>query len=38
MRFPPLANLAYLVAVSGGTLVAGLAVFSRLEGRIAEEL
>jgi ABC-2 type transport system permease protein len=38
MRFPPLANLAYLLGVSFGTLAAGLAVFGRLEGRIAEEL
>lgn len=38
MRFPPLDHLAYLIAVSFGALLAGVAVFSRLEGKIAEEL
>jgi|SRR5918995_481924 ABC-2 type transport system permease protein len=38
LRFPPLDHLAYLIAVSFGALFAGMVVFSRLEGRIAEEL
>ncbi len=38
MRFPPLDHLAYLVVVSFASLLAGLAVFNRLEGKVAEEL
>jgi ABC-2 type transport system permease protein len=38
MRFPPLDHLAYLVGVSVASLLAGMALFSRLEGKIAEEL
>jgi lipopolysaccharide transport system permease protein len=38
MRFPPVDHLAYLVGVSVAVLLAGQWVFSRLEGRIAEEL
>jgi ABC-type polysaccharide/polyol phosphate export permease len=38
MRFPPLDHMAYLVGVSGGTLLLGLFVFGRLERRLAEEL
>jgi ABC-type polysaccharide/polyol phosphate export permease len=38
MRFPPLDHLAYLVLVSVASLLAGMAVFGRLEGKIAEEL
>lgn len=38
MRFPPLDHMAYLVGVSGGTLLLGLFVFGRLESRLAEEL
>jgi lipopolysaccharide transport system permease protein len=38
MRFPPLDHLAYLVGVSFGALLAGVAVFGRLEGKLAEEL
>ncbi|HKA84485.1 MAG TPA: ABC transporter permease [Acidimicrobiales bacterium] len=38
MRFPPLADIAYLVGVSGGVLFLGLFVFGRLDRRLAEEL
>lgn len=38
LRMPPVGELAYLVAVASATLVAGLWLFSRLEGRLAEEL
>jgi ABC-type polysaccharide/polyol phosphate export permease len=38
MRMPPIDHLAYLVVVSAAALLAGLAVFSRLEGKLAEEL
>ncbi len=38
MRFPPLDHLAYLVVVSAISVIAGMAVFGRLEGRVAEEL
>jgi lipopolysaccharide transport system permease protein len=38
MRFPSLDHFAYLVGVSFGTLLAGVAVFGRLEGKLAEEL
>lgn len=37
-RFPPLDHLLYLVLVSAASLAAGMAVFGRLEGRVAEEL
>jgi ABC-type polysaccharide/polyol phosphate export permease len=38
LRMPPLDELAYLLAVSVVSLLVGLAVFSRLEGKLAEEL
>jgi ABC-2 type transport system permease protein len=38
LRLPPLADLSYLVAVSVVTLAVGLAVFNRLEPKLAEEL
>jgi ABC-2 type transport system permease protein len=38
LRFPPAGDLAYLVAVSALSLVAGRAVFRRLEPKLAEEL
>ena len=38
LRLPSAASLAYLVAVSVTSLVIGLTVFSRLEGKLAEEL
>lgn len=38
LRFPPLDHLAYLVGVSIAVLLAGWWVFSRLEGKLAEEL
>jgi lipopolysaccharide transport system permease protein len=38
LRFPPLDHLLYLIIVSVAALGAGMAVFGRLEGRVAEEL
>src|SRR5690606_16355293 len=38
LRLPPLDDLAYLVGVSVAVLLAGWWAFSRLEGRLAEEL
>jgi ABC-type polysaccharide/polyol phosphate export permease len=38
MRMPPIDELGYLLLVSVASLIAGLAVFSRLEGKLAEEL
>jgi ABC-2 type transport system permease protein len=38
LRMPPLGDLAYLLAVSVASLLLGLVVFSRLEGKLAEEL
>lgn len=38
MRFPPLDHLLYLVVISILSLIAGLSVFARLEGKVAEEL
>ena len=38
LRMPPLDELAYLLGVSVVSLLVGLAVFSRLEGKLAEEL
>ena len=38
LRFPSFADVAYLVGVSAVALVIGMAVFSRLEPRLAEEL
>jgi ABC-type polysaccharide/polyol phosphate export permease len=38
LRLPPPADLAYLVVVSAGCLAIGLAVFTKLEPRLAEEL
>jgi ABC-type polysaccharide/polyol phosphate export permease len=38
MRFPPIDHMAYLVGVSVASLAFGQTVFSRLEGRLAEEL
>jgi len=38
LRFPPLGELAYLVVVALGTLALGVAVFTKLEPKLAEEL
>ncbi len=38
MRFPPLAEVLYLVVFSGAVLALGLFVFLRLEPKLAEEL
>ncbi len=38
LRFPPLDKIGYLVAWSGALLAFGLWVFSRFQGRLAEEL
>jgi ABC-type polysaccharide/polyol phosphate export permease len=38
LRFPPLLDTAYLVAVAAASLALGLFVFSRLEPKLAEEL
>jgi ABC-type polysaccharide/polyol phosphate export permease len=38
LRLPPLGSVAYLAAVSVTVFLAGLFVFSRLSGRLAEEL
>jgi len=38
LRFPPLADVAYLIVISGVTLVAGAILFARLEPKLAEEL
>jgi ABC-type polysaccharide/polyol phosphate export permease len=38
LRFPPVGELAYLTVVSLATLALGVTVFSRLEGKLAEEL
>jgi ABC-2 type transport system permease protein len=38
MRFPPIDHMAYLIGVSVASLAFGQTVFSRLEGRLAEEL
>jgi len=38
LRFPPLADIIYLVAVGVAAFVIGLLWFQRLEGRLAEEL
>ena len=38
LRLPPLPLVAYLVVVSVITFVAGLLIFNRFEGRLAEEL
>ncbi|MEY2452973.1 MAG: lipopolysaccharide transport system permease protein [Acidimicrobiaceae bacterium] len=38
LRWPSAGTVAYLVAVSFATLVLGIAVFRRFEGRLAEEL
>jgi ABC-2 type transport system permease protein len=38
LRFPSWNNVLYLVVVSAATLAIGMAVFSKLEGRLAEEL
>ena len=38
MTFPPLDHMAYLIAISVVSLLAGMAVFGRLEGKVAEEL
>jgi ABC-type polysaccharide/polyol phosphate export permease len=38
LRFPPVADIAYLVGVAAAALVLGQWVFWRLEGRLAEEL
>ncbi len=38
LRFPPVGELAYLVVVSLATLALGVAVFTKLEPKLAEEL
>lgn len=38
MRFPPLADILYLVIVSAAVFVIGMLVFVRLEPKLAEEL
>ena len=38
LQMPSLRVIAYLVVVSVGTFAAGLAIFRRAEGRLAEEL
>lgn len=38
LRMPPIGELLYLVIVSALVFVAGLALFNKLEGRLAEEL
>jgi ABC-type polysaccharide/polyol phosphate export permease len=38
LRFPPLGDMAYLVAWSVGVFAVGLWVFNRLDGRLAEEV
>jgi ABC-type polysaccharide/polyol phosphate export permease len=38
MRFPPLYDVAFLIGVAIASLLAGMAVFGRLEGDVAEEL
>lgn len=38
LRFPPAGELAYLVVVSLATLALGIAVFTKLEPKLAEEL
>lgn len=38
MRFPPLDHIAFLIAIAAASLAAGMAVFGRLEGRVAEEI
>ncbi len=38
LRMPPTAKIAYLVLVSVATFIAGLSLFNKLEGRLAEEL
>jgi ABC-2 type transport system permease protein len=38
LRWPTLGNITYLVVVSIATLVVGVLVFRRFEGRLAEEL
>lgn len=38
LRMPPTGQIAYLVVVSVATFFAGLSLFNKLEGRLAEEL
>jgi ABC-2 type transport system permease protein len=38
LRFPTLANMAYLVGCAVVALVVGMAMFARLEPKLAEEL
>jgi ABC-2 type transport system permease protein len=38
MRFPPLDHMAFLFGLAAASLAAGMAVFGRLEGRVAEEI
>ena len=38
LRYPSLASFGYLLLVSVATFLLGLAIFNRLEGRLAEEL
>jgi ABC-type polysaccharide/polyol phosphate export permease len=38
LRWPTLANFAYLTAVAFVSLAAGLVLFHRFEGNLAEEL
>jgi ABC-type polysaccharide/polyol phosphate export permease len=38
LRFPSWNDMLFLLVVSGATLALGMWVFSKLEGRLAEEL
>ena len=38
LRFPPVADVAYLLAWSVSVFARGLWVFNRLDGRLAEEV
>ncbi|MFN2608177.1 MAG: ABC transporter permease [Acidimicrobiales bacterium] len=38
LRFPPLGDVVYLAVTAGVTLAVGLAIFARLEPKLAEEL
>ena len=38
LRFPPIGQMAYLLVVSLAVFAGGLLLFSRMEGRLAEEL
>jgi ABC-type polysaccharide/polyol phosphate export permease len=38
LRFPPLFDLAYVIAWAAGAVVFGMWVFSKLDRRLAEEV